>query len=611
MAIELNDNSTSAGLVTKKAEGGAYTSEAEGSYGTALSAANEAIQAQLAAEAAQVAAEAAQTAAELAETNAETAETNAETAETNAETAETNAQASASAASTSETNAATSESNAATSASNALTSANNASTSETNAATSASNASTSETNASNSASAALTSENNAATSETNAATSASAALTSENNAATSETNAATSASNALTSANNAATSESNASTSEANALTSANNASTSESNASTSETNASNSAIAAASAKTAAESARDATLQAYDNFDDRYLGAKASDPTTDNDGDPLIAGSLYFDTTNEVMKLYTGSTWVIAYADFSNVDTDSLAEGDVNLYYTDTRANTAIDTRVNKTFVDALNVDADTLDGIDSTGFATSAQGSLADSAIQPNDNISELTNDSNYTVDGTAVTFSSVQFTGGTGNQGTVSWNTDEETLDLIENGTILQIGQELHYNVRNNTGSTILNGTPVYATGTIGNSGRITIAPYIANGSISAKFFLGITTEDIANDTDGKVTQFGKVRDLNTSAYNDGDVLYVSPTTAGALTSTEPTGSNINLSVAFVIHAHASGTLFVRSNNLNKNEFATAAQGTNADTAYSWGDHNGLYDPAGTAVALAIALG
>ena len=52
---------------------------------------------------------------------------------------------------------------------------------------------------------------------------------------------------------------------------------------------------------------------------------------------------------------------------------------------------------MNKAFIDALNVDADTLDGNDSTAFATSAQGALADSALQSGDNISELTNDAGF----------------------------------------------------------------------------------------------------------------------------------------------------------------------------------------------------------------------
>jgi len=105
----------------------------------------------------------------------------------------------------------------------------------------------------------------------------------------------------------------NASTNATNAASSASAASTSASNASTSETNAANSATSANNAKTAAEAARDATLAAYDNFDDRYLGSKTSDPTLDNDGNALLAGSLYFNSVSGVMRLYTGSAWVAAY----------------------------------------------------------------------------------------------------------------------------------------------------------------------------------------------------------------------------------------------------------------------------------------------------------
>lgn len=90
-------------------------------------------------------------------------------------------------------------------------------------------------------------------------------------------------------------------------------AATSASNASTSATNASNSATSAQSAQTAAESARDATLAAYDSFDDRYLGTKTSDPSVDNDGNALLAGALYFNSSAGIMKLYTGSAWVAAY----------------------------------------------------------------------------------------------------------------------------------------------------------------------------------------------------------------------------------------------------------------------------------------------------------
>ena len=75
--------------------------------------------------------------------------------------------------------------------------------------------------------------------------------------------------------------------------------------AATSATNAGNSATAAASSATSAASS-------YDDFDDRYLGAKSSAPSTDNDGDAIVAGALYFNTTTDIMYVYGGSGWQAA-----------------------------------------------------------------------------------------------------------------------------------------------------------------------------------------------------------------------------------------------------------------------------------------------------------
>jgi hypothetical protein len=78
--------------------------------------------------------------------------------------------------------------------------------------------------------------------------------------------------------------------------------------------------IAAVAAQVAAESALANTLSAYDNFDDRYLGSKTSAPTLDNDGNALIAGTLYYQSTGSTgMKIYTGSAWVDAYVDGTGV----------------------------------------------------------------------------------------------------------------------------------------------------------------------------------------------------------------------------------------------------------------------------------------------------
>ena len=72
--------------------------------------------------------------------------------------------------------------------------------------------------------------------------------------------------------------------------------------AETAETNAE-------TAQTAAETAQANAEAVYDNFDDRYLGAKATAPALDNDGDALVTGALYFDTSADAMYVYDGSAW--------------------------------------------------------------------------------------------------------------------------------------------------------------------------------------------------------------------------------------------------------------------------------------------------------------
>ena len=164
---------------------------------------------------------------------------------------------------------------------------------------------------------------------TSAAASAAAALASETAAGTSETNAATSETNAATSATNSATSATNSATSATASAASATAAATSETNAATSETNAATSATAASTSATSAASSAASALAAFDNFDDTYLGPKASDPTVDNDGDPLTGGDLYYNTTSNVMKVYTGSAWVSAYVPGDAANITSTATGDV------------------------------------------------------------------------------------------------------------------------------------------------------------------------------------------------------------------------------------------------------------------------------------------
>jgi len=223
---------------------------------------------------------------------------------------------------------------------------------------------------------AATSATSAATSETNAALSASAASTSESNASTSETNAATSESNAAASASAASTSASNASTSETNASNSASAASTSASNASTSETNAANSASSAAtSASNAAAS--------YDSFDDRYLGAKASDPSVDNDGDALVTGALYWNTSTDTLKAYNGSLWSpITVFDQSLNTTDSVTFADLTV-----NGNVSVTGTVDGRDVSS---DGSKLDGIEALADVTDTANVTAAGAVMDSELTSE-----------------------------------------------------------------------------------------------------------------------------------------------------------------------------------------------------------------------------
>ena len=97
-----------------------------------------------------------------------------------------------------------------------------------------------------------------------------------------------------------------------NAAGNANSAATSATAAAASQTAAASSATAAAASQTAAAASAASAATSYDSFDDRYLGVKNSDPTTDNDGDALASGMLYFSSSENIMKVYDGASWIAA-----------------------------------------------------------------------------------------------------------------------------------------------------------------------------------------------------------------------------------------------------------------------------------------------------------
>ena len=229
-----------------------------------------------------------------------------------ATTSATNAAASATTATTQASTATTKAAEAATSATASAASATAAAASETAAAASETASAASETASAASETASAASQTAAAASATSASSSASTATTKASEASTSATTATTKATEAASSATTASTQASNASTSASTATTKASEASTSATNAASSATAAASSATAAAASQTAAAASAASAATAFDNFDDTYLGSKTSNPAQDNDGNPLVSGALYFNSTANEMRVYDGANWIAA-----------------------------------------------------------------------------------------------------------------------------------------------------------------------------------------------------------------------------------------------------------------------------------------------------------
>ena len=208
-------------------------------------------------------------------------------------------------------------------------------------------------------------------------TSAANAATSATASAGSATTASGHASATLAYRNEAEGFKNTAVSSASSATTSATNAAADRVQTGLDRTAAANSATAAASSEAAAatyltqtQAARDATLAALDNFDDKYLGEYELDPTLDNDGNALVSGALYFNPNSGsqgTMKVYNGTMWVAAYADLSGALVAAANLSDLTNIPA-ARANLGLGTAATTA----------------ASAYATAAQGAKADTALQP-----------------------------------------------------------------------------------------------------------------------------------------------------------------------------------------------------------------------------------
>lgn len=154
-------------------------------------------------------------------------------------------------------------------------------------------------------------------------------------------------------------------------------------------------------------------------------------------------------------------------------------------------------------------------------------------------------------------------------GQTARMEWNTADDTLNLHHSdGVTQQMGQELYGRILNNTGVTIPNGSCLGI-----NPATNSYVLFIADGTLSPITIVGVTTQDIPDGTQGRITVWGRVRDIDTTGtpfgevWVAGDILYVSTTIAGGFTRVKPTAPNLSMPIAQVITVNATtGQIAVR---------------------------------------------
>lgn len=246
-------------------------------------------------------------------------------------------------------------------------------------------------------------------------------------------------------------------------------------------------------------------------------------------------------------------------SDFASKSTSDLTEGS-NLYYTTARADSDAKHAISLTDAGgdgSMTYSSDT-GVITYTGpsasevrahFSASTGVTITDGAVSIGQDVGTTDNVTFAKITGDSAALDNIKFnsraTAPSSTFGTMYYDSDEQkgpsiTLRTLENtspGVTLNVGQEILLYVHNLTGAQVNNGEAVYISGTAhGMHPQISLAKADASGTANPT---GIATMDIPDNAHGWVTRYGMVRDLNTSAFTAGDVLYLSKDSAGQLTS------------------------------------------------------------------------
>lgn len=172
--------------------------------------------------------------------------------------------------------------------------------------------------------------------------------------------------------------------------------------------------------------------------------------------------------------------------------------------------------------------------------------------------------------------------------NTSVVDVDSTTQVVEVVANTGIIinQNVANLVTNVRNRTGATIPAFRVVYINGATGNRPTVALASATMEGTSSKTF--GITAVSIANNSTGNVVTVGELQNVNTSMFNEGDALWLSPT-AGLVQTTIPSEPNHSVFIGYIIRSHPNfGVVEVRIQNgveLDEVHDVSAANPSNGD--------------------------
>ena len=264
----------------------------------------------------------------------------------------------------------------------------------------------------------------------------------------------------------------------------------------------------------------------------------------------------------------------------------TFAPADLSSYATQTYVNTAV-----ANLVDSAPAALDTLNELaaalgDDANFSTTVTNSIATKWTQDNTKIANWDTAyswGDHSLVGYITDLSSFTTTDLT--EGTNLYYTDERVDDRVNALIIPGLGITTAYDdtagtltvesdtieelCKNGTGSTILKGTPVYQTGTAGNA--MVIAPADASSAATMPA-VGVLSQDLAAEAEGNLILMGRISGVNTSAFGEGDVIYVA--SGGGYTNVRPTGQSVlvqNLGRVTKVHASNGGGVIMGSGRAN----------------------------------------